>query len=129
MINAREFFGIRAMISNLNTRPFLNMFKIYFKETLTGTICVFPKSKFVISGDSYAYGELNNPRINGRFNIRNLNIPELLVKVRDITADIDNKNLKININDVDANGSDFKVDIRTTIDDIAQSRLLRDKTH
>lgn len=125
MLNAREIFGIRAMVSNLNTRPFLNMFRVYFKESLTGSICVFPNSKFLISGSSQAYGEMNNPNIHGRFNIRNLNVPEWLVRVRDIDADINNQNLKVSIKDADANGSDFNVDIHTTLNDIAQSRLLR----
>lgn len=125
MLNAREIIGIRAMISNLDTKPFLNLFKLYFKETLTGSICAFPSSKFVISGSANAYGELNNPKINGMFNIRNLSVPEWLVKIRDITADIYNQNLKVSIKDIDANGSDFNVDIYSTLNEISQLNLLK----
>ena len=125
LLNAREIVGIRAMISNLNTKPFINLFKLYFKETLTGNISAFPKSKFMMSGSIYSYGEINNPKINGRFNIRDLTVPEWLVKIRDINADISNQNVKLNVRDVDANGSDFNIEILSTLNDLAQSKLLK----
>ena len=125
LLNAREIIGVRAMISNLNTKPFLNLFRVYFKESLTGTICAFPKSEFLLSGSAHAYGNIDNPKINGRFNIRNLNIPEWLVNIRDITADIENQKVKIAIKDINADSSDFNVNILTTLNGITQLDLSR----
>ncbi len=111
IINTREVVGIRAIISNLSTDPFINLFKITIPRDLNGSICIFDRSRFLFGGNVFAFGKLLSPRINGNFYLRNLVIPEILTNIRDINLDLRNRDVRVNIADVNANGSDFNVNI------------------
>lgn len=123
LINSREIIGIRAMISNLSTTPFINLLKITFPKELTGSICVLPKSKFSFGGHLYAFGKLYEPKISGDFNVRNLRIPELMTSVRDIHINLGSRDVKINLREILANGSDFNINILTNWKLLSQSKL------
>lgn len=128
-IRCKEIVGIRAMISNLNTQPFLNLFKITVPKELNGSIYAFKNSRFAFNGNLNAYGELSNPRINGRFNIKNLHVPQWLTRIRNIGIDINNQNIQIDVRNVDANGSDFHAMIRSTLTQLSQMKLANVDIH
>lgn len=111
---SREILGIRAMISNLGTKPFINIVKVSIPKTLNGSIHIFKNSKFTLGGQLYVFGEPGAPHINGHFDVRNLNIPEIYTFVRQIAVDLNTKDLQVLFNDIDANGSDFKVAVQST---------------
>ena len=123
MIGAKEIVGLRAVLINLDTNPFISLFKLNLPRNLNGSICLFPKSKFVLGGNVYAYGNLNNPKINGNFDIRDLSIPEIYTTVRNITTDINGQGLKVAISDVNANESDFTVKVQSSWKQISQMKL------
>ncbi len=124
LIGIKEIAGIRAIFTNLNTDPFISLFKINIPKELNGSICMFPKSKFLFSGNAYVLGHLENPRINGKFNIRTLDIPELYTKIRDITLVIASRDIKVFINDVMANGSDFSIKAKSTWKLLPEKRIV-----
>lgn len=129
MIGAKEIVGLRAVLINLDTNPFISLFKLNLQKNLNGSICLFPQSKFVLGGNIYAYGNLNNPKINGNFDIRNLSIPEIYTTVRNIATTINGRGLNVAISDVNANESDFAVKIQSSWKQISQMKLVDVKVH
>ena len=111
IINTREVIGVRAIVSNLSTEPFINLFKITIPRDLNGTICAFNKSKFVFGGKLFAFGKLLSPKISGDFYIRNLTIPEILTSIRNINLDLNNRDVHLQMVDINANGSDININI------------------
>lgn len=129
MIGAKEIVGLRAVLINLDTNPFISLFKLNLPKNLNGSICLFPQSKFVLGGNVYAYGNLNNPKINGNFDVRNLSIPEIYTTVRNIATTINGRGLNVAISDVNANESDFAVKIQSSWKQISQMKLADVKVH
>lgn len=123
LLNAREIVRIRAMVSNLSTKPFVNLFKLTIKEDLNGSICIFPQSKFILGGKLHSFGNLNALKIDGNFYLRNLRIPELMTTVRDINAHLGTRDVRVDIRDVISNGSDFNINILTNWNLLSRSRL------
>lgn len=123
LLNAKEIVGVRAMVSNLSTTPFINLLKITLKEDLNGTICVFPKSRFTASGKIHAYGKIEEPKFFGSFNLRNISIPELLTHIRNVTLEMNVSDIVLNLRDIVANGSDFNVDILTNLSLLKNSKI------
>lgn len=123
LINSHEIIGVRAMISNLSTTPFINLLKVTFPKELNGSICVLPKSRFSFGGHLYAFGKLYEPKISGDFNIRNLRIPELMTTVRDINVNLGSRDVKVSLKDILANGSDFNINILTNWKLLSQMKL------
>lgn len=123
ILNARQVVGIRAMVSNLSTDPFINLFKVIIPKELSGSICAFKNSRFNAGGQLSMYGRMDAPHINGTFNVRNLNIPELLTSVRHVLISLGSNDVRINLYDINANGSDFNVNIYSTWDQFFNKRL------
>lgn len=123
LLNAREIIGLRAMVSNLSTTPFINLLKVVIKEDLNGSICIFPKSRFTASGKLHAYGKIEDPKISGDFNVRNISIPELMTTVRDVALDMGASDVSLHIRDAVANGSDFNVNVLTNWDLLKDSKI------
>ena len=91
----------------------INLIKITMPKPLTGKIYTFPKSKFTVEGKSFIFGELLNPRLRGGFDIKNLEIPEILTGARNISLRFKGHETDINIDDLLMNGSDMQ--IKTTL--------------
>ncbi len=123
LLNAQQVVGIRSMLSNLSTDPFINIFKVTVPNDLKGSICAFPKSSFTTGGQLFVFGKVGAPRINGNFNIRNLQIPEILTSIRHIFLGLATNDVRLNINDVNANGSDFNVNVRSTWEQLADMKI------
>lgn len=120
MSGAREVVGIRAIVSNLNISPFINLFKVSIPRTLNGSICIFRNSRFSASGQLFAFGKPSNPHVNGDFNVRNINIPQLYTTIRDVALKFGAKDVNIGIHDINSNNSDFNATIQTTWDKLAK---------
>jgi len=123
MSGNKEILALRAVAINLDTKPFLSLFKINIPKSLNGSICIFPKSQFNVSGNVYAYGNLNSPKINGNINIRNLVIPEIYTTVRDSAIALTTNGVKAVISDVRANGSDFNIKMFSAWKQLAQLKI------
>ena len=123
LLNAKEIIGVRAMVSNLSTTPFINLLKVVIKEDLDGSICIFPKSRFTVGGKLHAYGKIEDPKISGDFRIKNVKIPELMTSVKDVNLDMGEENVKLQVRDVIANGSDFNIDVLSNWNLLKQSKI------
>ncbi|MBQ8460554.1 hypothetical protein IJ541_10700 [bacterium] len=123
LLNSKEIIGIRAMVSNLSTTPFLNLLKLKIHKDLKGSICVFPQSEFVLNGGIDAFGNLSKPKINGNLDISDIKFPQWLTNIRNIGINIRNQDLRIDIRDVNANGSDFNIIALTNFNLLTKTRL------
>ena len=116
LYGAREVISLRAMISNLKTTPFINIIKVSLPKSLSGSLCVFKNSKFMLSGGLYIFGEVTAPHINGTFNIRDFSIPEVSTMFRHIVVNLNNNDIDVLFNDVSLYGSDLHVEIKSNWD-------------
>ncbi len=123
LLNAREVISVRAIISNLSTKPFINLLKVRIPKDLEGSICKLQNSGFTFGGGLFAFGKVTSPSIKGNFYIRNLTMPELYTNIRDIDINLSSKDLKAGIKDVNANGSDFNIDIITSWKNLSESKI------
>lgn len=116
LFGAKEIIELRAMISNITTDPFINIFKITINKTMDGSICFLKRSRFSLSGNTFIFGKPQKPHISGHFEVKNLSMPEILTNIRRIDTNLNSKGLNINIDNVNANGSDFGVKADSTWD-------------
>ncbi len=111
-----EIIGVDGTITKLNTKnPSINMIKIKVPNDLTGSICIFPKSKVSAKGNMYVSGDMNNPKVRGTFDIWNLSIPEIMVTMEKAVATIEGNALDVNVNKLLANGSDYNLVINADL--------------
>lgn len=116
LYGAREVVSLRAMISNLKTTPFINIIKVSIPKSLSGSLCIFKNSKFILSGGLYIFGEVDTPHINGTFNIRDLSIPEISTLFRHIIVNFNNNDINVLFNDVSLYGSDLHIELESNWD-------------
>lgn len=116
LFGAKEIIELRAMISNITTDPFINIFKITINKTMDGSICFLKRSRFSLSGNTFIFGKPKKPHISGHFEVKNLSMPEILTNIRRIDTNLNSKGLNINIDNINANGSDFGVKTDSTWD-------------
>lgn len=123
LAGANPIVEIRGIISSITTEPFINLLKISISKKLNGSICIFKNSKFSTSGNIFAFGKISNPKINGHIDVRDLEIPEIHTSVRHAFVNMATKNINIGINDINANGSDFKISAESNLQLISKMIL------
>ena len=123
LVAAKEIVNLKAILTNLHRKPFLSLFRIIIHNELTGKICAFENSKFLLSGSVNAFGALQDPNINGKFEISRLEIPQWLVRIRNIAMNIHNREIRVHVRDVNANDSDFNIDLRTDFQNLAKTTI------
>ncbi len=111
-----EVVGIDGTITKLNTlNPNINLIKLKMPKELEMSLCAFPQSKLYTKGNMFIFGDLTAPRIRGEFNLRDASIPELLLSIKTAAAKFEGKDLDVNINNINANGSDFNVMLKADL--------------
>ncbi|MCD7879065.1 MAG: AsmA-like C-terminal region-containing protein, partial [Candidatus Gastranaerophilales bacterium] len=110
IVNYEEVVSIDGTITKLNSStPNINLIKIKIPEELNAVLCVFPQSALKAKGNLFVFGDLDNPRIRGGFNIWDISIPELFLTVDKIAANFEGKNLDVDIKNILANSSDYNI--------------------
>lgn len=105
-----EIVDIDGTITKLNTKtPNINLIKIKMPKDLNVVICAFPQSNLNANGNILIFGDLFAPRIRGEFDIWDLSIPELFIKMDKASSKFEGKNLDINIKNLIANSSDYNI--------------------
>ncbi len=111
-----EIIGVDGTINKLDTKnPNINMIKVKIPSEITGSIGIFPKSKASLKGNMFVSGDLAAPKMRGNFDINNISIPEILVTIEKMAANIEGNSLDININKLIANGSDYNLVINADL--------------
>lgn len=106
-VHLKEIFGIDGTVAG----DTINLIKLNVPHPLTGRIYLFPNSSFKIDRSRiFVFGKTYNPRIRGRFKINDVNIPELLLGLRELDMKLDGINSDLSIKNLSLNGSEINIE-------------------
>ena len=110
LANSKQIALIDATITNLNSSPYINLFKFIIPNKMNGSIYAFNNSEFTLEKTMlFAFGEAIQPKIRGILKITDLSIPQLFIKMKEAYIDTRERKLDFALNDLLVNGSDFKI--------------------
>ncbi|MBR1617747.1 AsmA family protein [bacterium] len=111
MQNAVQIADIKAIIY----KNHINLFRFTLPNEITGKISIFPKSKFNCQGRITMNGSTLSPHFGGNLKIHDLNIPEILLNIKNIDLDMLNQAFKLSINDINANSSILQTSLKGSL--------------
>ena len=101
-------------IAKLDTiEPRFNLFKFDIPDNLHGKIYALKNSSFDLNGNILVIGKLAKPFIHGGVSVENLNLPSLLVKIKESGVKFSGYSMKLFADNIDLNGSDLKVEAQS----------------
>ncbi len=100
----------------------INLLRLNIPHELQGKISIFKKSSFKTNGKLTLNGNLDDIKYGGDLKISSLNIPELLLKVKDINLDMLPSGFKLSLGDIDANSSIINASL---IGDLRPSKIFK----
>ena len=110
--------GIRGIISNINTQPFVSLFKVNISKPLRGSVAILPRSQFEVAADLNAYGRPENPVLTGKVFARNIIVPEISSKVDRLFLRLGAKDINVKVDRLDLGGTIFRLSAHTNWSDI-----------
>ena len=96
---------LSGTITGLNSTPHINLLKIKTNGDLAGSIEGLKDSSFTFGGHLFSYGALSSPRLKGKFEIKNINLPSLYTKVKNVIFDFKGYTLNVKANELNLNDS------------------------
>ena len=113
---AKPIAELSGTIVHTNTQqPFINMIKLTIPEELQCKFAAFGHSAFKMAGDLLVFGKSASPVMRGNFRIFDLSIPEIYTFLDSVEIGLLNKDININVNRLQLNGSDLNINLRTDI--------------
>ncbi len=110
MSNTKEIAGISGTIVNLDTpEPFINLIKFNIPKDLEISLCGLKNSALTAGGHLSVFGKSASPRTRGKFNIKNVSIPDLFLTLDNADIDFRGKTLSFALNQLLLNNSDLKI--------------------
>ena len=111
MSGAKPVIKTHGTLAKLDTiEPRINMFKLEIPDQLDGTIYALKRSRFTLKGDVLSIGKIAKPFTHGGIYVENVNLPTLLVKIKEAGIKFGGYSMKLYADDIDLNGSDLKVE-------------------
>lgn len=101
---------LSGKISSLRTNPQLNTITVSIPNQLSVPIEGYPNSKIILSGSLILNGNLNQPKLQGHFDIPLIKIPTISTTLKDTTLQI-NKDLTLNCPQIQVSDSLMKLDV------------------
>ena len=88
----------------------INLIKVNMPKNLSGKIFVFPRSTFLTDKSNlFIFGASSSPLIRGSINIKEINIPELLMSLENLNLNFRGHDLDFDLRNILLNGSDISV--------------------
>lgn len=100
---------LSGKISNLKTNPQLNAVTVSIPNQISVPVEGYPNSKIILSGNLILNGNLNQPKLQGSFDIPLIKIPTISTTIKDATLQI-NKDLILNCPQIQIADSLMKLD-------------------
>lgn len=100
---------LSGKISNLKTNPQLNAVTVSIPNQISVPIEGYPNSKIILSGNLILNGSLNQPKLQGHFDVPLIKIPTISTNIKDTTLEI-NKDLTLNCPQIQVADSAMKFD-------------------
>lgn len=117
-LGSRQAVNVRAIITNLNTQPFISLFRVDMPHPMQGSVAILKKSKFNIIANLTAHGKPQNPVLSGKVLAENITVPEINSKVQNLLLILGAKNIDVKINKLDLGGTIFNLSTVTNWTDI-----------
>ncbi len=100
-----EVLELSGTLTGLKSSPHINVLKIKTNGDLSGSVQGLSNSGFTIGGHLFTYGAFASPRYKGRFDIKNINLPSIYTKIKNVILDFKGNTLEIRAADVNLNDS------------------------
>ena len=118
LINTKQI----AELSSIIYGNHINLFRIHLLRDLKGKIAIFDKSSFIAKGKIILTGYFDNINYSGNLKLENLDIPEILLKIKQTDLDFSSHYFNLKLNEISANESKVNVNLRG---DLAPSRIFK----
>ncbi len=109
MQEVKEVATVHGTISKLDTaEPFINQVRINLPEDLQVKISAFNNSALTFGGKLLIFGQAIAPKYRGEFHIKDMNIPELFITMKNFALNFSGHTLGIILEELNLNGSDIQ---------------------
>ena len=115
---SKNIVGVKSIISNINTQPFISLFKVDIPKPLTGSVAILPKSRFEVVADLNAHGKPQKPVLTGKVFAKNLIVPEISSKVDRLLLILGANDINVKVGNLDLGGTVFRLSAHTNWHDI-----------
>ncbi len=119
MVGAIQLADLAVILENNH----INLFRFNIPLELSGNIDKFKKSSFKTRGKILLNGDFSNISYGGELKISELNIPELLLKVKNVDLKFLSKALNINLKEINLNNSIVNSSLKVHLDDFNLIRI------
>lgn len=110
MQGVKEVATVHGTISKLDTaEPFINQVRINLPSDLQMKITAFENSALTFGGKLLVFGQAIAPKYRGEFHVKDLNIPELFITMKNLALDFTGHMLSVTLEDLKLNESDIQV--------------------
>lgn len=107
---ADKIAGLTGTINGINeSYPSLRL-NFSIPEQIVVSIPLMKEASLKTKGEVNIYGTLSNPLYKGFFSIKDINLPDFLVKVQDVDAEFNENTLSAKVQNLDINGTAFNID-------------------
>ncbi|MBR2068963.1 MAG: AsmA family protein [Candidatus Gastranaerophilales bacterium] len=108
MQNAKQIADFTTIIDGNH----INLLRLSIPHELQGKIAIFKKSDFKTKGKITLNGNMNDLSYGGDLKITGLNIPELLLKVKNIDLDMISQGFNLKLDEIDINTSKINASLK-----------------
>lgn len=115
---AKQIADFTTVIDNNH----INLLRLSIPHELQGKIAIFKKSDFKTKGKITLNGNLDDLSYGGDLKIIGLNIPELLLKIKNIDLNMISEGVNLKLDDIDLNGSNVNAFLKA---DLRPSKIFR----
>jgi len=109
--NSQQLIDFTSIID----KNHINLLRISIPKELSGKIAIFNKSSFTTKGKITLNGNFDSLSYGGDLKVNNLNIPELLLKVKNIDLNLLSESLQLKLNEIDVNSSKINAELKADL--------------
>lgn len=107
---ALKIVGLTGLIGNVSSsHPSLKL-NFSIPQAILVSNFALPKASLQAKGDVNIYGTLTSPLMKGFFNIKDINIPDMLTKVQDVDLELNEETITAKIQNLNLNGTSMNID-------------------
>lgn len=110
-VNKKELAEFSAIIDG----DHINLLRLSIPNDLAGKISIMKKSSFKVNGKLVGNGKISNPNFLGNIKVFDVKIPELSTSIKNIALNLFAKNLTVDMDEIDLNGSKIDASFKTSL--------------
>lgn len=118
MQGSRQIIDFTTIIDNNH----INLLRVNIPNELQGKLAIFKKSNFKAKGKITLNGYFDDIKYGGDLKVANLNIPEILLKIKNIDLDMIKTGFNLKLHDIDLNSSIINASL---VGDLRPSKIFK----